>query len=414
MAAAESLGRRVLDLDSSGQVDSSEASLELPVSTSADDIALILYTSGTTGRPKGACLSHSSVAWIAEILALRVIRATSADVLLGVLPLSHIFGLIAVLSVSVVSAAQVVLEERFDAVRALNTIEEYGVTIFEGVPAMCPALLDAQAARGGPPPSTLRLAFLGGQSTPVEILRRFEATFRCNVIESYGTTETGSAITATPASGLDDSFVGTVGRPLRGVSVKILGEGGQELGAGEVGEIVVQSVGTMARYHGNDEATALVLRDGWFRTGDLGRRDERDVITVVDRKKEVILRRGYNVYPREVEEVLYEHPAVAEAAVIGVDDGSGGEEVAAVVAVKTGSATDERELREFVRSRVASYKYPRIVAIVDALPKNSTGKISKKAIDRQQIVEMSGAQLAENPRGENSESSTQRQSRWKG
>ncbi|WP_218712777.1 long-chain fatty acid--CoA ligase [Arthrobacter sp. BF1] len=347
-----------------------------------DDTAVILYTSGTTGKPKGAELTHENLRSNAEV-SVSLFNSRDGDVIFGGLPFFHIFGQTCALNSAVMAGAAVTLLPRFDPVKALEIIQRDKVTIFEGVPSMYIALLRAPG-RENYDLSSLRLAASGGSALPVEILHEFESTFKATLLEGYGLSETSPVVSFNQTDGVRKP--GSVGTAVTGAQLRVIDDQGADVEPGAVGEIAVAGPYVMKGYWNNPEATAAAIPDGWFRTGDLGRRDEDGVFFIVDRKKDMILRGGYNIYPREIEEVLYEHPAVAEAAVLGKPDDVHGEEVCAVVALKDGAAGAENpealaaEIQEFVKARVAAYKYPRKVMIVDALPKGPTGKILKREI----------------------------------
>jgi long-chain acyl-CoA synthetase len=337
---------------------------------SADDTAVILYTSGTTGRPKGAELTHGNLARNAEVMR-ELIDIDSEDVILGALPLFHSFGQTCGLNTAVATGACLALIPRFLPGDVLELIERRQVTVFEGVPTMYAALLHAAERHDT---SSLRVCVSGGAALPLEILNGFEAAFGCVVLEGYGLSETS------PVASFNRPLLrkpGSIGTPVDGVEMRLLDPTPEG-----VGEIAIRGHNVMKGYWRNPEATAQAIDgDGWFRSGDLARVDEDGCYFIVDRKKELIIRGGYNVYPREIEEVLYEHPAVREAAVVGIPHSELGEEVGAAIALKQGAETDEAEVREFVRSQVAAYKYPRHVWFVDELPKGATGKILKRAIE---------------------------------
>ncbi|MEV5016615.1 long-chain fatty acid--CoA ligase [Streptomyces sp. NPDC053780] len=347
-----------------------------PVTTSAgagDDTAVILYTSGTTGLPKGAELTHTNLNRNSEIAARSLFGLTADDNVLGCLPLFHTFGLVVAMNTAVVVGARLTLLARFDPVLALRTVQERRITVFAGVPTMYAALLAAHAQEPGAcDASTLRLCVSGGASLPVEVLHAFEKAFGCPVLEGFGMSETSPVASFNHPD--RPRKAGTIGTPIEGVEMRLT-----EVVDG-VGELCVRGHNVMKGYWGRPEATAETVRDGWLHTGDLARVDEDGYYSIVERKKDLVIRGGYNVYPREIEEVLYEHPAVAEAAVIGLPDDVLGEEVAAAVTLRPGAEATPEELREFVRGQVAAYKYPRIVWLVDTLPKGATGKILKREI----------------------------------
>ena len=341
------------------------------------DTAVILYTSGTTGQPKGAELTHGNLLSNTEVARTDIVQARPEDVIFGGLPLFHVFGQTVALNVAVAAGACLTLLPRFDPAHALRIIAGHRVTVFEGVPTMYVALLH-QPDRADYDVSSLRMCISGGAALPVEVLRGCEDALGCPVLEGYGLSET-SPVASFNHPGRERK-PGSIGTSIRGVQLRVVDDSGHEVAQGEVGEIVIRGPNVMKGYWQRPEATAEAVRDGWFHTGDLARADEDGYFYIVDRKKDLIIRGGYNVYPREIEEVLYEHPAVAEAAVIGLPHAALGEEVAAAVALKPGAAVSAEELRDYVRGQVAAYKYPRHVWIVDALPKGATGKIQKRDI----------------------------------
>jgi len=342
-----------------------------------DDDAVILYTSGTTGTPKGAQLTHSGLARNARLTSQTLLNNTPDDVMMGCLPLFHVFGLTCGLNATITAGGTLTLLPRFDPGKALEIIERDAVTIFEGVPTMYAAMLHHPAADPSHAAS-LRLCVSGGAAMPVEILRGFEAKFGCIILEGYGLSETSPVASFNHPDKVRKP--GSVGTPVEGVELRLVGNDGATVPAGEVGEIAIRGHNVMKGYWGRPEATAEAIPDGWFRTGDLARIDEDGYYFIVDRKKELIIRGGYNVYPREIEEVLHEHPAVAEAAVIGIPHDSLGEEVGAAVALKPGATATPEELRAFAKERVAAYKYPRHVWLVAELPKGPTGKILRREV----------------------------------
>jgi long-chain acyl-CoA synthetase len=348
-----------------------------PVAERADhDTAVILYTSGTTGRPKGAELTHANLTKNAGVAA-EVFTVTADDVVFGGLPLFHAFGQTCALNAVLSSGACVTMLPRFNPQQALALLAEHRVTIFEGVPTMFSALL-AVPDRAEYDVSSLRVCVSGGAAMPVEVLRAFEEAFGCVVLEGYGLSETSPVASFNHPD--RERKAGSIGTPVPGVQMQVVDPEGKALPPGEVGEIAIRGHNVMKGYWGRPEDTAAAIKDGWFRTGDLARVDDDGYFFIVGRKKELIIRGGYNVYPRELEEVLHEHPAVAEAAVIGIPHPSLGEEVGAAVALKQGETATPDELRAYMKDKVAAYKYPRHVWLVDALPKNATGKIQKSEI----------------------------------
>jgi len=349
-----------------------------PVDRADGDTAVILYTSGTTGQPKGAELTHAGLNSNARTTNETLLEGTPDDVIMGCLPLFHVFGLTCSLNAGVLAGAQLTLIPRFDGDKALSVVERDGVTVFQGVPTMFSAMLH-QPSAADRDMSSLRLCVSGGSAMPVEVMRSFEETFGCIVLEGYGLSETS------PVASFNHPHAerkpGSIGIPIRGVEMRLVDDEGGDVAAGEVGEIAIRGENVMKGYWNRPEDTAKAIPDGWFRSGDLARQDEDGYYFIVDRKKEMIIRGGYNVYPREIEEALYEHPAVAEAACIGISHPDLGEEVAAAVALKPGASADPAELQAFVKERLAAYKYPRHVWLVDALPKGPTGKILRRSVE---------------------------------
>jgi long-chain acyl-CoA synthetase len=341
-----------------------------------DDTAVILYTSGTTGTPKGAELTHDNLRTNCEVTAVTLVQIGPDDVILGALPLFHSFGQTCGLNASVSGGACLSLIPRFDPGRALEIIQRDGVTVFEGVPTMYHAILSRED-RGDYDVSSLRLCVSGGSAMPVEVMRGFEQAFGCKVLEGYGLSETSPVASFNHPD--RDRKPGSIGTPIKGVEMRVVDDAGEPVEQGGVGEIAIRGHNVMKGYWNRPDATADVLDgDGWFLTGDMATVDEEGYFFIVDRKKDMIIRGGYNVYPREIEEVLYEHPAVSEAAVVGVPDDMMGEEVGAAVVLK-GDA-DANDIRTFVKDRVAAYKYPRRIWFLDELPKGPTGKILKREI----------------------------------
>jgi long-chain acyl-CoA synthetase len=301
------------------------------------------------------------------------------DVILGALPLFHSFGQTAGLNAAVAAGATLALVPRFNPDTALQTIQRHRVTVFEGVPTMYAALL-AHPARDRFDVHSLRTCVSGGAALPVEVLHGFERAFGCVVLEGYGLSETSPVASFNHPD--RERVPGSIGTPIEGVEMRVVDDERRQLPPGEVGEIAIRGHNIMKGYLNGPEATAQAIdADGWFYTGDIGRVDVQGRYYIVDRKKDLIIRGGYNVYPREIEEVLYEHPAVAEAAVVGIPHAELGEEIGAAVALKPGSTATADELRRYVKETVAAYKYPRHIWLVDRLPKGATGKILKREIE---------------------------------
>jgi long-chain acyl-CoA synthetase len=343
-----------------------------------DDTAVILYTSGTTGAPKGAVLSHDSLLHNCQVM--REAFGLGADaVTLGALPLFHSFGQTCALNATIAGGGTLTLLPRFEPGKALEIIERDRVNVFEGVPTMYGAMLH-YPERDRFDTTMLEVCISGGSALPVEVMRSFEEAFACKVLEGYGLSETSPVASFNPAESVRKP--GSIGVPIEGVEMKVVDDEDREVSRGEVGEIVVRGRNVMKGYWNRPDATAEASRNGWFHTGDMGRVDEDGYFFIVDRKKDMIIRGGYNVYPREIEEVLYQHPAVREAAVVGVPDERYGEEVAAAVALKDGTHATAEGLREYVKEQVAAYKYPRHIWLADELPKGPTGKILKRQIQR--------------------------------
>jgi long-chain acyl-CoA synthetase len=343
-----------------------------------EDTAVILYTSGTTGTPKGAELTHDNLMCNVETILSSLIQIDPDDVVLGALPFFHSFGQTCGLNSCMKAGGMLTLLPRFEPDKAFEIIQRDKVTIFEGVPTMYVGMLHADAADEADT-SCLRLCVSGGSAMPGEVLRSFEEKFGCKILEGYGLSETSPVASFNHPD--RERKVGSIGTPVAGVEMKVVDEDGNEVAQGEVGEIAIKGHNVMKGYWNKPDATSESIRDDWFYTGDMAKVDEDGYFFIVDRKKEMIIRGGYNVYPREVEEVLYGHPAVQEAAVVGVPDDKMGEEVGAAVVLKPGEDVSVDELRDYVKNDVANYKYPRKIWIVDELPKGPTGKILKREVE---------------------------------
>jgi len=346
--------------------------------TEEGDTAVILYTSGTTGKPKGAELTHFNLSRNAEIASETTCTVKRGDVVLGSLPLFHSFGQTVSMNASLRVGATLTLLPKFDPGEALEIMQRDDVTHFYGVPTMYGALLH-HPGREDFDTSSLRICITGGASMPVEVLRGFEEAFDCELLEGYGLSET-SPVASSNHPGRPRK-PGSIGTPLREVEMKVVDENDNEVPQGEVGEIVIRGHNVMKGYWQRPDATEETMRGGWFHSGDMARVDEEGYFFIVDRKKDLIIRGGYNVYPREVEEVLYEHPKIREAAVLGVPHDQWGEEIGAAVVLHEGEELSPEEVSSYVKERIAAYKYPRLVWFMDDLPKGPTGKILKREIE---------------------------------
>ncbi|MGO9190643.1 MAG: long-chain-fatty-acid--CoA ligase, partial [Streptosporangiaceae bacterium] len=340
------------------------------VALGPDDTAVLVYTSGTTGKPKGAELTHFQL-YMNCTVAGGLFGARSDDVVLAVLPFFHVFGLSSVINVFVRYGGCLSILPRFQPSAVLDAIEADRCTVIGGVPTMLHAL--AQQDITGRDLSALRVAVSGGASLPEDVMRTFEDKYGIEVLEGYGMTETASSCSFNRPG---DRKVLSIGKPLWGVRMRVADSSGRLLPPGRehVGEILIRGHNVMRGYLGRPEATAETLRDGWLHSGDLGYVDEDGFYFIVDRAKDLVIRGGYNVYPREIEEVLYAHPAILEAAVIGKPDERLGEEVVAVVALREGASVSAEEIIAYTRERLAAYKYPREIRFMTELPKGPSGK----------------------------------------
>ena len=340
------------------------------------DTAVLIYTSGTTGRPKGAELTHFQL-YMNCTVAGELFGARSDDVTLGVLPFFHVFGLSSITNVSVRYGGCLSIVPRFAPAAVLDTLEGDRCTVIGGVPTMLHAL--AQQDITGRDLSALRVAVSGGASLPEDVMRAFESKYGIEVLEGYGMSETASSCSFNRPG---DRRVLSIGKPLWGVTMRVADHEDRPLppGRDHVGEILIRGHNVMKGYLNRPEATAETLRGGWLHSGDLGFQDDDGFYFIVDRAKDLIIRGGYNVYPREIEEVLYSHPDIVEAAVIGQPDERLGEDVVAVVVRRDGSDLSADEVIAYCRERLAAYKYPREIRFVDELPKGPSGKILKSAL----------------------------------
>src|SRR5436309_308675 len=342
-----------------------------------DEPAVIIYTSGTTGTPKGAALTHKNLISSAEV-ARDLVDASPDSVAVATLPLFHVFGMNSLMNVSIQSRGLMTLVPRFSPEKVLEVIERDHATVFGGVPTMYAALLH-HPDRERYDVSSLDLCVSGGSPMPVEVLRGFDEAFGTKVLEGYGLSETTGMGTFNQPD--RERKPGSIGLPVGNTEIRLVDEDDEDVPEGEPGELVMRGSFVMSGYWNRDEATDEVMRGGWFHTGDIATLDEDGYYFIVDRKKDLIIRGGYNVYPRELEEVLYEHEAVREAAVLGVPHPDLGEEVGAAVSLRQGTSVEPEELREYMKQRVAAYKYPRVIWLVEELPKGPTGKIIKREIE---------------------------------
>ena len=347
-----------------------------------DDTAVILYTSGTTGRPKGAELTAANLVETTQSF-VPVLNLTGDDRFGTGLPLFHVFGQAVVMNTALVTGATLSLLSPFEPRAMLEMLRRDRLTSMAGVPTMWNAMLHASDGYGPEDFTELRLATSGGASLPVEVMRAFSAKFDCALLEGYGLTESCGAATFNDLN--KPQKAGTVGPALPGSTIEVRDADGTSLPAGEVGEVFIHGPTIMKGYRNRPEATAADLQDGWLKTGDLGSLDEDGYLSIVDRAKDLIIRGGYNVYPREVEEVLYEHPDIVEVAVVGAPDDHFGEIVAAVVTLADGSELDGESLRAWAKTQLSAYKVPTVYRFVESLPKGATGKILKRAIDREEL-----------------------------
>ncbi|WP_067433842.1 long-chain-fatty-acid--CoA ligase [Nocardioides jensenii] len=383
ITADPAAGSPIEGVETLGQALAGKSPVFETVATEADDTAVILYTSGTTGQPKGAELMHrnmhSNATASEELFDAEVDRP---DTYLCVLPLFHSFGQTVIQNGAFAFGGTVVMLPRFEAQAALGLMLKEKVTFFAGVPTMYWGLLGAleDGVDVSAIAKNLRVAAAGGSALPVEVHKDFEAKFGVTILEGYGLSETSPVASFSPWG--REVRVGSIGVPIPGVEMKLIDAEWNELEPGDdvVGEIAVKGPNIMKGYYARPDATAEAIHDDWFRTGDLGRKDADGYYYIVDRSKDMIIRGGFNVYPREIEEVLMTHDAVSLAAVIGVPHESHGEEIKAFVIRNPGATTTEAELIAWGKEQMATYKYPRIVEYVDALPMTATGKILKREL----------------------------------
>jgi long-chain acyl-CoA synthetase len=361
--------------------------LERYVAVNPLDAATILYTSGTTGKPKGAVGSHLALVEQAQVALIDSFDMRVEDVLFGGLPLFHTFGQSSVMNVGFRRGACILFIPKFDPDDVLAQMVKHKVTLMAGVPTMFIALLDAATRNPDRPP--LRLCISGGAGIPLAVLEKFEEVFGAPVHEGYGLTETSPTVAFNHVR--DEPVAGTVGRPIWGVDVEIADASLEDsislLPHGELGEVVVRGHALFKGYLHNDQANAEAFVDGWFRTGDLGTKGDDDRVTIVDRKKDMIVRNGYNVYPSEVENVIARLDGVAGVAVFGIPHETHGQEVVAAIVRTAGSSLTEDEVIAYTKEHEAAYKYPRHVYFLDAFPLGASGKVLKRELQQRYAPE---------------------------
>ncbi|HKV83753.1 MAG TPA: long-chain fatty acid--CoA ligase [Ktedonobacterales bacterium] len=348
-----------------------------------EQVAVICYTSGTTGRPKGAMLSHRNLVGNCEqCMAMPDVATRPDDVIWLALPLFHIYAMNVGMNLSVLNSATMVLIERFEPVSSLDAIQKYHCTVLYGAPPMFVAWAQIPNIRDYDLTS-LRYVASGAAALPVSVLETFQSLAGVPINEGYGLSEAAPVVTSNAAAPVVKP--GTVGKPLPGVEVKIVDESGQEVPVGQPGELICRGANIMLGYWHQADATAATLQDGWLHTGDIATMDADGYISIVDRKKDMIIVSGYNVYPREVEETLFRHPAIADASVVQYPDPYQGESVMAFVVLKQGMTATEQEIIDYCRDQIAVFKCPRRVVFRDELPKNNTGKVLRRELREQAV-----------------------------
>ena len=352
-----------------------------PAEIDRDTEAIIIYTSGTTGRPKGCLLTHGNLLANARQIS-QWLGFGANDRLLTIMPLFHMNAVSVTTLSALYAAGSTVVSPKFSASRFWQIISEYEITSFGSVATMLSMLLSTypEGVPEGLKTDQLRFAMCGSAPVPAEVLQRFESTFNCLVIEGYGLSESTCRSTFNPPDGRRRP--GSCGMPI-GNEMRVVDDDDNEVADGELGEIVLRGENILKGYYKNDEATTTAFRGGWFHTNDIGYRDKDGFFYIVDRKSDMIIRGGENIYPREIDEVLYQHEAVAAAATIGVPDTLYGEEVAAFVVLKEGSEATEEEIKDYCRTRLADFKCPKTIHFVDEIPKGPTGKLLKRELAKQ-------------------------------
>lgn len=372
----ELLNIKIIVLNHEFQRTISEISVEV-VEDFIDEnaVSTLLYTSGTTGKPKAAMLTHKNLVKNAEQSRI-AFGGTVNDNYLCVLPMFHVFGFTVCVLNPLWSGATVTILEKFHPKEVIYSFLNDEVTVFAGVPTMYVLLLEACKNTVTFP--KLRLAISGGAALPVEVLRQAKDILKLPVVEGYGLTEASPVVSFNPLDGIQKA--GSIGLPLSGVECKIVGDSDMELPAGDVGELITLGDNVMLGYFKKEKETEEALKNGWLHTGDLAKKDEDGYIYIVDRKKDLIIAGGLNVYPREVEEVIYQYSKVKEAAVVGIADKLRGESVKAFIVLKDNEECTTKELLGYLKEHLAGYKIPRKIEFVSELPKNSSGKILKRML----------------------------------
>jgi len=341
-----------------------------------EDAASMIYTSGTTGHPKGVILTHANIIYNSYV-APRSIDLQKDDVSLCIMPLFHVNAQIASMIATMQAGATVVLDEMFKPRTFIKTLKQYRCTTFSGVPTIY-NFLNEMKENEGEKLDFLKACICGAAPMPVEVFQKFEQKFGAKIIEGYGLSEGTCVSSLNPLLGTRK--IGSIGIPIAGQEMAIWDDAGDEVPDGEVGEIVIKGPNIMKGYYKNDDATQKSIQNGWLRTGDQGYRDQDGYYFIVGRKKEMIIRGGENIYPKEIEEVLYEHEEVVDCAVVGIPDKTYGEEVAAFIILRPGTSIGEKEIKNYLRAKVADFKRPRVIEIVNDLPRTATGKIQKVKI----------------------------------
>jgi long-chain acyl-CoA synthetase len=352
------------------------------IQTDQGDLAVIAYTAGTTAAPKGAMLTHGNLAAnIDQMMAVPALAEAEDDVALLALPLFHIYAMNVILGLGIRTGATAVLVERFDPAETLALVDREKVTVLFGAPPMFAGWLAVADAGPVPDVSSIRLAVSGAAPLPGDVLERFRERFGVTIWEGYGLTESSPAVT-TNALG-EEAKPNSIGLPLPGLEVRLVDDHGEDVEEGDPGEIWVRGPNVFTGYWNRPEETSAVLTDGWLRTGDVAYRDEDGYLFIVDRKKDLIIVSGFNVFPKEVEEALQRHPAVAEAAVVGIADERTGEAVQAWVMPEEGRTVSPQELQDFLHGYLARFKVPKDIQVVEELPHHVTGKVLRRVLREQ-------------------------------